>query len=192
MNTLNPYKRHIMEITKDQEKQAQILLNKYKESIQPKDVKLFEGGLGSHWTHIFRELWEQRLNNNAKCTQHLKEIFHNEKHSLNLRVKHLNLLYSDIIRKLNYYEDLAYSNHYILQLHFQYICESIDTSDPNCLKHSDIEEYKDIEMTIEECFCNSLFNKPKFCSYCRNPTFFNYTFINDENLICSKTNELQL
>jgi len=186
---INPYKRHIMNLTPEQELHSQRIIDNCVHILPNLSINVLQGHLGTHWTIVFDELWKQRLNNNAKCTLKLKQIYEKTYNPLNLRIKYLNALYSDILNKLKYYEDLAYSHHYIFQIHFQYLCDSANTTNTNiidtssCLKHQDIEDYKSIEMDIEECFCNSLKNKPTFCLFCRDPKNFNYNYLNKHNTL---------
>ena len=130
-----------------------------------------------HWTYGLKNIWIDRINNNAACMKPLKDIYFHDSNWL-YKVKHLDYLYSNILRKLNKIEDVSYSRHYILQLHLSHIFDEVTIASDCCIKHSDIKEYKHMDIEMEECFCNS-FNGiyPQFCLYCRNPCFFNYKYL---------------
>ena len=100
----------------------------------------------------------------------MRHVFHNGQGSLLLRNRNLNDLYAAVIARLNKAEDIAYSRHYVLQLHIQHMCDTLESffDDMRCLTHSDITETKCIDIGIEECFCKSLKNRPLICLHCRN------------------------
>ena len=130
-----------------------------------------------HWTFRLKQIWFERINSNAECMKPLKDIYLHDSKWL-YKIKHLDSLYSNILRKLNKIEDISYSRHYILQLHLSHIFDELLITNNKCVKHADIQEYKDMDIEMEECFCNS-FNGiyPKFCLYCRNSCFFNYKYL---------------
>ena len=178
--TFNPFKRHIMDLQPCEEKHAIDILTKFKlknpqrfvypdyDSKQKKEI------VTKSREQIQKELWFKRVcSHNALYTHKMKVIYNDTKHPFLTRVKYLEYMYESVSRKLNYYEELAYSYHYMLQLHIQFMFDSVDSDSDSCLTHNSISEYKDIDMEINECFCASLFNKPQFCLYCRNPKYYN-------------------
>ena len=175
-------KRHIMDLTHDEEMHATDLLTRFKlknpERFLYKDVTYeYDEHKGKCWTAVYFTLWNEILySHNAKYVHKMREVYNN-KHPLHMRMRQLDYMYEQVTQKRNYYEDLAYSYHYMLQLHIQFIFDSIEPKDDSCVTHNDIKEYNNIDMEVEECFCGSLFDKPRFCLYCRNPKFYNYKYI---------------
>lgn len=171
----------MMKVTRYQEHCVQQLLTEYKSSniyLRRSSKLLRQSERGSntyHWTQVFSTLWRDRIvGNNAKCFDILKQIYYDPNIPMILKIRQLDVHYQPILNKLKYYEDIAYSNRYILDLHIQTIFDEIEPTD--CVKHNDISEYKDIEIEMNECFCKSQYQQtPRFCLYCRDPTHYIYT-----------------
>ena len=129
-----------------------------------------------HWTYIYEKMWNEKLQSNAKSIQILRKCYNDPSIPWMLKSKYLSIGYQTILNKLKYYEDIAYSHHYILQLHLNACFE--EHNKDTIVKHKNIHELKDIEIEIEECFCGSLkLSKPQYCLYCRHPRHYNCKMI---------------
>ena len=134
-----------------------------------KDPYVFKEATKSekHWTCVYENIWSQRLDNNAKAFRQMRKILLDDGVCWHFKLRHFNTLYSPILYSIKRIHDLSYSYHYILQLHIEMMFENVEVKE-KCLSHKDIEEYKDIDIEIEECFCYSYKNiGPKICLYCR-------------------------
>lgn len=165
------YNKHLPNPNEEQNTHAMRLLDKYR-CIKSRGSRYYKhesnGYIQEHWSEKIVGIWQSRMYSNAKCIVYLRCIFNKDipwifKHS------YLNHHYQCILNTLNYIGDIATSRHYILQLHLQCIFESVcNNSDPKNITHNEIEEYKNMDVSMDECFCKSLDGiNPRFCLYCR-------------------------
>lgn len=156
-------------LSPEQQVFANTLINQLKENpsiFKKQKLNNNIGKISPHWTAKLEHIWFERIDNNAKCMKPLKDIYSHDSKWL-YKLKHLNNLYGPILSRLKKIEDISYSRHYILQLHISHIFDEISITN-ECVKHTDIEEYKNIDIEMEECFCNSFKDTyPIHCLYCR-------------------------
>lgn len=177
------YNKHLPNPNEEQNNHAMRLLSKFrcttsKSRFQQNQIyKQGNGYIQEHWSIKIIAIWESRMHSNAKCIVHLKELFHKDIPWI-YKQTYLDHRYQFILNKLNYLGDIATSRHYILQLQLQCICESICNTGSKNIKHSEIEEYKNMDVSMDECFCESLDGiNPKFCLYCRQRENYDYKCI---------------
>lgn len=171
---VDPYKRHIMELSKEQELHAKRIIEKVHNSTDCVYKKYkyahrsnLSGYNKKHWTKVYEDVWKSRLTGNANEIVRLRKVFDDDKSPLLYRIKWLDIQYTSLLSRLKIIEDITYSRKYILQLQLQFAFDSLEYQEDRCVKHSDITEYKDIDLEIEECFCHSIHQRPNHCLFCR-------------------------